>query len=145
MNFQNLDKLTQLKKEAQITLKNTEDEHRIQERELKQDIRSLKVSKKEQEVRHKEYLNALTKAYNKKQTEIRKEYERISEEIQRKYKHKMAVLRSDMERKRKAEIAKIEQKKNQAIKDLTKKHEQKYEDIKEYYQEITNTNLDIIK
>ena len=27
--FQNLDQLTQLKKEAQITLKNTEDEHRI--------------------------------------------------------------------------------------------------------------------
>lgn len=33
--FQNLDQLTQLKKEAQITLKNTEDEHRINERELK--------------------------------------------------------------------------------------------------------------
>jgi growth arrest-specific protein 8 len=28
---------------------------------------------------------------------------------------------------------------------LTKKHEQKYADIKEYYSEITNTNMDIIK
>jgi len=56
--------LTQLKKEAQITLKNNEDEHRINERELKQDLRSLKISKKEQENRHNEYLNALTKAYN---------------------------------------------------------------------------------
>jgi len=28
--FQNLDKLTALKKEQQITLKNSEDEHRIQ-------------------------------------------------------------------------------------------------------------------
>ena len=35
--FQNLDQLTELKKEAQITLKNVEDEHRIDERELKQD------------------------------------------------------------------------------------------------------------
>lgn len=33
--FQNLDQLTELKKEAQITLKNVEDEHRINERELK--------------------------------------------------------------------------------------------------------------
>jgi hypothetical protein len=41
-----------LKKEAQITLKNVEDENRINERELKQDLRALKVSKKEQEVRH---------------------------------------------------------------------------------------------
>lgn len=45
--FQNLDKLTALKKEQQITLKNSEDEHRIQQRELKQDLRALKVSKKE--------------------------------------------------------------------------------------------------
>ena len=66
--FQNLDQLTELKKEAQITLKNVEDEHRIDERELKQDQRSLKVSKKEQEVRHQEYLNALTKDKSKKAT-----------------------------------------------------------------------------
>lgn len=45
--FQNQDQLTQLKKDSQITLKNIEDEHRVNERELKQDIRSLKVAKKE--------------------------------------------------------------------------------------------------
>lgn len=50
-----------------------------------------------------------------------------------------------MEKKRKAEIARIEAKKNQAIKELTGKHAKKYADIKEYYSEITNTNLDIIK
>ena len=45
--FQNLDQITELKKEAQITLKNVEDENRINERELKQDLRSIKVSQKE--------------------------------------------------------------------------------------------------
>jgi len=79
--FQNLDKLTALKKEQQITLKNSEDEHRIQQRELKQDLRALKVAKKEQEVRQTEYLNALTKKYGEEATSIRKEYERISNEI----------------------------------------------------------------
>lgn len=28
---------------------------------------------------------------------------------------------------------------------MTAKHQKKYDDIKNYYQEITNTNLDIIK
>lgn len=51
----------------------------------------------------------------------------------------------DKEKKRKAEIERIEGKKNEAIRTLTKKHEQKYTDIKEYYSEITNTNMDIIK
>jgi hypothetical protein len=45
--FQNLDQLTELKKEAQIELKSREDDHRIEQRELKQDIRSLKIQKKE--------------------------------------------------------------------------------------------------
>jgi hypothetical protein len=85
--FQNQDQLTALKKEAQITLKNIEDEHRVTERELKQDIRALKVSEKEQQVRHYEYQNSLVKTYNAKNTAIRKEYERISQEIQVRYKH----------------------------------------------------------
>ena len=57
----------------------------------------------------------------------------------------MLLLRQDKEKKRKMEIERIEGKKNEAIRALTKKHEQKYADIKEYYSEITNTNMDIIK
>ena len=34
-----------------IKFKNGEDEHRIEERENKQDLRALKVQKKEQEIR----------------------------------------------------------------------------------------------
>jgi hypothetical protein len=103
------------------------------------------VAKKEQEVRHAEYLNSLIKHYNQKKTDIRKEYERISYEIQVRFKHKMFLLRQDKEKKRKAEIERIENKKNDAIRELTSKHERKYLDIKDYYSEITNTNMDIIK
>ena len=92
-----------------------------------------------------EYLNTLTKDYNKRATQMRSEFERIANEISLKFKHKMLLLREEMERKRKALILQIETKKNQAIKDLTGKHQKKYDDIKNYYQEITNTNLDIIK
>jgi hypothetical protein len=40
-----------MKKEAQITLKNAEDQHRFDQRELKADIRAAKVQKKEQDER----------------------------------------------------------------------------------------------
>jgi hypothetical protein len=101
-----------LKKEYKITLKNVEDENRINARELKQDLRSLKVSKKEQEVRHAEYLNALTKEKNTAQTKLRQDFERISNEIHLKFKHKMLNLRQEMENKRKDEIKKIQEKKD---------------------------------
>ena len=76
--FQNLDQQTMVKKQAQIKLKNSEDENRINSRELKQDLRSLKVQEKEQEVRQTEYSNALTKHFNTLATQRRKEYERIA-------------------------------------------------------------------
>lgn len=145
LHFQNLDQLTELKKEAEITLKNAEDEHRIDGRELKADIRSLKVAMKEQEVRQQEYIRALKKASNKKATSIRHEHTRITNEIKMKYTHKMLLLRKEMEDKRKRRIMKIEAKKNKAIKDLIDRHDRKYLKIKNYYQEITNTNLDVIK
>jgi hypothetical protein len=50
-----------------------------------------------------------------------------------------------MDKSRKEEIKKIEDMKNSKIKDLTEKHDRKYNDIKDYYFEITNTNLDIIR
>jgi hypothetical protein len=143
--FQNLDQLTELKKEAEITLKNVEDEHRIDARELKADIRALNVSMKEQEVRQGEYVRALKKANNKKKTAIRQEHERIANEIKMKYTHKMLLLRKEMEDKRKAMIMQIEAKKDTAIQDLISRHGQNYTKIKGYYQEITNTNLDVIK
>jgi len=125
-------------------LKNVEDENRINERELKQDLRSLKVAKKEQEVRHQEYLNALTKEKNKLQTKLRHDFERISNEIHQKFKYKMELLRKEMDDKRKNQIKMIQEKKDAAIKELTTKHAKKYAEIKNYYTEITATNLDII-
>ena len=142
--FQNLDQQTMVKKQAQIKLKNSEDEHRINERELKQDLRALKVQEKEQEVRQTEYSNALNKHFNALATAKRKEYERIANEIQEKYKAKMTRLREDMEAKRKTEIAKIEAKKNKSIEELKAKHDGKYQDIHDYYNDITRLNMDMI-
>ena len=70
------------------------------------------MSKKEQEVRQTDYMNALTKTYGEKATSLRKEYERISTEIQLAYKNKMKLLRETMEFRRKDAIEKIEKKKN---------------------------------
>jgi len=50
-----------------------------------------------------------------------------------------------MEKRRKDKIKEIEDAKNKTIKACTERHEKKYMDIKEYYFEITSTNLDIIK
>jgi len=107
-------------------------------------LRALKVQQKEQETRQKDFQIALNKHYISKTSAIRKEAERISNEIQLKYKNKMQLLRANMEKKRKVEISKIEAKKNSAIEALKTKHAKKYQDIRDYYNEITRTNIDMI-
>jgi hypothetical protein len=100
---------------------------------------------KEQEVRQGEYVRALKKANNKKTTAIRQEHERIANEIKMKYTHKMVLLRKEMEDKRKAMIQQIENKKDKAIEALINRHDENYAKIKNFYNEITNTNFDVIK
>jgi len=114
-------------------LKNAEDEHRVGERQLKQDLRSLKVSKKEQDTRQQEYANALHRSFNKSMTQMRNDHERLCNEIQLKYKERMVNLRTEMEKRRKKRIQMIETRKNAKIKECTLKHEKKYAEIKEYY------------
>ena len=56
----------------------------------------------------------------------------------------MKMLRNEKENLRKLETKKIRDRKDAAIAELTQKVAQKYEEIRNYYQEITNTNLEMI-
>ena len=56
----------------------------------------------------------------------------------------MKMLRNEKENLRKEETKKIRERKDAAIAELTQKVSHKYDEIKTYYQEITNTNLEMI-
>lgn len=57
----------------------------------------------------------------------------------------MKMLRNEKENERKLETKKIRERKDAAIAELTQKVAQKYDEIRIYYQEITNTNLEMIQ
>ena len=66
-------------------------------------------------------------------------------ELQSKYELKMKLLREDLELRRKVEILEIEERKNNHINELMKKHEKAFGEIKNYYNDITHNNLDLIR
>jgi len=78
------------------------------------------------------------------QTKLRQDFERISNEIHQQYQYKMKMLRNEKENLRKQETKKIRERKDAAIAELTQKIKVKYEEIRNYYSEITNTNLEMI-
>ena len=57
----------------------------------------------------------------------------------------MDKLRHEMEDARSLIIKNLQEKKDFRISQLTKEHIKKYNEIKNYYQDITATNLDMIK
>jgi hypothetical protein len=62
-----------------------------------------------------------------------------------KYDLKMHKMRGEMEDARAQLIKNLEEKKDARIAQLTKEHSKKYTEIKNYYSDITATNLDLIK
>ena len=143
--FHNLDNLIESKTKAEITLKNSEDEHRYKQRDLKYDVRALKVTHKEKEVNHEDYMRSVKKDEDKKKMELRAEFERRAFEMKDRYTEKMNRLRTDMEEKKKRIIEQIEAKMNSDIKKLTHEHQQKLTDIQNYYKNITDSNISHIK
>ena len=129
----------------EVTLKQLEDDHRLKEREFKTDNRTLKIILKEQQLSHFDYVFALKTEFDKQSTLLRQEYERVANDIKRKYDLKMQKLRTEMEDARAQLIKNLEEKKDQRISQLTKEHQKKYQEIKNYYSDITATNLDLIK
>ena len=59
--------------------------------------------------------------------------------------NRMKTVRERLERRRKEETSSIDERKNAHIKKLRKDHEQAFSEIKNYYNDITHNNLDLIK
>ena len=57
----------------------------------------------------------------------------------------MRILEKNLELRRKQEIHEIEERKNTHINELMKKHEKAFAEIKNYYNDITHNNLDLIR
>nr|CAB3248315.1 growth arrest-specific protein 8 [Phallusia mammillata] len=142
--YEHQNNISELKTESSIALKRAQEEHRLQESELRKDKRALKVANKEQELSHVDADKDLRMMQDEHITKLRENFERQAREIEAKYEKKMRVLRDELELRRKTEIHEIEERKNGQINALMKNHEKAFSDIKNYYNDITLNNLALI-
>ncbi|KAK3248040.1 Dynein regulatory complex subunit 4 [Cymbomonas tetramitiformis] len=143
--YEHQNNITTLKADGEMALKLQQDEFSKREEELQQDKRSLKLDLKEMELAHEDVVRQLKLEHAKEITKLRQEFELNAKELQQKYEKKMKMLRDDLELRRKQEIHEIEERKNTHINELMKKHEKAFAEIKNYYNDITHNNLDLIK
>ncbi|GAB9465320.1 hypothetical protein Gpo141_00002731 [Globisporangium polare] len=143
--YEHQNAITELKKDMEKSLKLSQDDYRDNERELKSDKRRLKFDLKEIELSHEDYLKSLKQEQDRRITILRQEFERHAKELQQKYERKRKAFRDELEAKRKLDTQKIEERKNLHIAHLMTAHEKAFGEIKNYYNDITHNNLDLIK
>jgi hypothetical protein len=103
------------------------------------------VALKELETSHEDLARALKADADRNITDLRLEFEREARELQAAHEDKMVRLREELSRASEDDIRGIEKKKTAHIKALIASHEKAFGDIKLYYNEITHSNLDLIK
>lgn len=143
--YEHQNEITRRKTGGETALKLSQDDHRLDEVELKSDRRALKLELKETELTHDDFLKSLKQEHDRNITNLRHEFERKASEVQRNYEKKTKAVRERLEERRKRETLAIEHAKNVHIEALMKAHEKAFAEIKNYYNDITHNNLDLIK
>ena len=143
--YEHQNNVTTLKADAEVALMQQQDEFRRRSGELSKDKRSLKLELKEMELAHEDVVRQLKLEQAKVTTMLRQEFEQNGKELQALYEKKMKTQREDLELQRKHEIHEVEERKNTHINQLMKKHDVAFTEIKNYYNDITHNNLDLIK
>ena len=139
------DKNVEVQKQSEVTLKQIEDSNREKEKDYKYDVRSLSKIKKEREILHIDFINALNKEQIKAIHLLKTECELKENQMRRFYREKMREMRINASEKRNKKIDEINAKKFKEIKKITDEHASTFNSIKNYYSELNKKNLNHLK
>eukprot|EP00767_Chilomastix_cuspidata_P001720 gnl/Chilomastix_cuspidata/1843.p2 GENE.gnl/Chilomastix_cuspidata/1843~~gnl/Chilomastix_cuspidata/1843.p2 ORF type:complete len:481 (+),score=292.91 gnl/Chilomastix_cuspidata/1843:2669-4111(+) len=136
---------TQLKTDNEHALRTEEEENRARERSLREEKRVLQLRLKELSLSHMDAVRSLKEEHLRASSLEREQFEDRLRAAQRRFDARAAQIREDADIRRKAELHEVEERKNEHIARLLAQHKASFEEIKAYYNDITESNLDLIK
>jgi len=143
--YEHQSNLTTLKTDNEADLRQQLMEFKEHESKLLQDKRFLKKEQRGHEISNEKHVREIELKHANYVTHIKKRFDNKVKELQKNYQDKMRVLREAMELRRKQEVHEIDERKNDHIFELMEKHARAFSEIKNYYNDITHNNLDLIK
>lgn len=126
-------------------LKLAGDEAIESERELKADRRDVAATLKEVETGHDELLRVLKLENDKSVTALRMRFEGQARELAALYDERMRSMREEMNAARAVSVSAVESRKAAHTAAMLAAHERAFNDMKAYFNDITHSNLDLIK
>ncbi len=137
--------VTSFTTDAEHALSLLQEEYRKLSLESSKSRHSLKLQLKEAGLAHEDAVRKLKLENAKEITKVRQEYELNAKGMDQMYENKLGILRESYSQKHAHEVHEIEERKNAHIANLMRNHDAAFSEIKNYYNDITHNNLDVIK
>lgn len=119
--------------------------HEDRERELLRVKEQLKFEQVELELANTTKVAEVRSQHDKQIVKLRQQFEDGMSELTARCEGRLRLLESDLELRRRVEVHEVEERKNQHINDLIRNHIKAFTQMKAYYNDITRTNLNMIK
>lgn len=119
--------------------------HQSRERELLKIKEQLKFERMEMELVNATKVSEIRSQHEKQIAKLRHQFEDGLQELNLRCESRLKQLENDLELRRRVEIHEVEERKNQHINDLIKNHKKAFGQMKDYYNDITGNNLQLIK
>ncbi|XP_022209088.1 dynein regulatory complex subunit 4 [Drosophila obscura] len=144
LQFENHNKLGEVRAEAMTQLKLAQEHHVLQETELQKDKRQLRRILRERMEVGEMQLRQMESHFNEKLLDQRLTFERERKDNEMLHEEKMMEQKSKLDLFYGTQMFEVEERKNQQIKDLQDHHDGAFNDMKNYYNDITLNNLALI-
>jgi myosin heavy subunit len=145
LEYEHRNNIKSIIQEGTSLLEGEQGTHEDRERELLRVKEQLKFDQMELELVNANKVSEVRQQHEKQLAKLRQQFEDSMTELTSRCEARLKSLENDLELRRKVEIHEVEERKNQHINDLIKNHKKAFSQMKSYYNEITSSNLKLIK
>lgn len=136
---------TKVKLEAEKAMSDEREYNTNSEKDMKKDKQEKKIQYGDNDNANLSEVESVEEELKAKLKETDEVLNASKKELINSYERKLANLKKELELRLKVEIHEIEERKNQHYNDLMKNHEKAFRDMKDYYNDITRENLELIR
>lgn len=145
LEYEHRNNIKSIIQEGTELLEQEQSSHEERERNLLRVKEQFKFKQMEYELVNANKVAEVKQQHEKQLIKLRQQFEDGLSELTQRCEGQMKQLEADLELRRKVEIHEVEERKNQHINDLVRNHKKAFNQMKVYYNEITRSNLKLIK
>ncbi|XP_063697687.1 dynein regulatory complex subunit 4 [Culicoides brevitarsis] len=144
LQYENQTKIGEMRAEMMTQLKMAQEDHTLQERELLGDKREFRRQLREKEECIELEMQKLKMEHSEQMSREREKFLNEAQEMTKIHEQRLQKYMEESEIRHRMEMSEVEERKNAQISKLIKEHEHSFGEIKQYYNDITTNNLQLI-